>query len=208
MTKAQIIAKAQLYIGDMSDLSDADISDLFDKIYGAILAARPWEFTKTECDFTQSTSVPYVALPGDFMYFVLDNNHSTNNYYGEGPKVFVGPNNAVIDIVSYSDRRQYANDPSKAYLDIANQRLVFCQQPTQALAGSFDYHAVPATLALTASPIFPAAYHDMIYHGMVADDYMVQLFDKAKSYRDENLADYNRYMKKLTSYNFNLVQQN
>ncbi len=44
----------------------------------------------------------------------------------------------------------------------------------------------------------------MIYHAMAAEDTIIQLFDKARGYAQENLANYGSYFQRLCSWNANL----
>jgi hypothetical protein len=199
-TKAEIMA-------DTSDLSSDDLSRLFDKIYLKVLSNRPWEFTKKTATLTQSTSVPYVTLPSDFGYPVQNYNYTGTDWYAEGSKLLVGTTSAPYTLIPFSDRNRYQNASNKAYIDAANNRLVFTLQPTAANSFNFDYHSFGTTLGLNDSPAFPAAYHPIIYHGMVADDFMIQLFDKARSYREENMAQYREYFSMLASWNFSLAPQ-
>lgn len=205
MTKQEIMADAQLYVGDTSDLSSGDLSNLFDKIYRKVCANRPWEFTKKIATLTQSISLPYVALPSDFLFPVSNYNYAGNTTYAEGPIVIVGSTYSPVTLIPFSDRNRYRNASNKAYLDMANSRIYFTLQPTTAASFTFDYHAALTPPALNAEPAFPAAFHPVIYHGMVADDFMIQLFDKARSYRDENLREYRSYLADMASWNFNLT---
>jgi hypothetical protein len=52
MTKQQIIAEAQLYLDDTTDLSSQELSDLFDAKYAEYNSRKPWEGTKNHLDFT------------------------------------------------------------------------------------------------------------------------------------------------------------
>ena len=205
MTKLEIITKAQLYLDDSSELSTSEFSDLFDKMYRKINSSRPWEGTKSEGTGTTSTSVAYIALPSDFLYLTANANHTTSNYEAETPVVFVGTDYEEYQVVSWSDRRQYRTHSNKAYLDIPNSRLVFTKQPVAAEAVEFDYHAQMPALANGESPWFPEEYHDAIYHYMVADDFMIQQSDKAKSYAKENWSNAEDIMADMAYWNSQLV---
>lgn len=206
MTKAQIIAKFHLYMDDTTELSSQEESDLFDKIYNKVMTDRPWEISKTQKTDTQSTSVPYVALPSDFAYLYPNNDQTGSDSFGERPVIFIGTTYSPCKVINWSDRRQYLYDTNAAYIDIANSRLVFTVQPTVANAIEYDYIAFPTALASADSPVFPSAYHDIIYHGMCTDEFVIEQSDKAKSYRQENQAMYDELMEGLAMWNAKLIQ--
>jgi len=206
MTKTEIIAKFELYMDDSSDLSSVETGSLFDKIYSKVSTDRPWEGTKSSATGTVSTTVPYVSLPANFAYMVSNTNYSRSGEYGSGPAVLVGTDYSPYKVVSWSDRRQYRDADGYAYIDFANSRLYFTKQPASALSYEFDYHAFPTALAGGDSPWFPSAYHDVIYHGMCIDSFVIQQSDKAKSYKKENEDMYQSYMDQLAYWNAQLIQ--
>ncbi len=207
MTKSEIITKFTLYLDDQSELSSQEVSDLFDKIYRKVNSSRPWEGTKAEHTDTQSTTVPYISLPTGFLYLTQNKNYSDSGEYGNGPVIFVGTNYTPVKVVSWSDRRQYRNRTDVAYIDIANSRLVFASQPTAANSVEFDYHAQKAALANGDTPWFPEEFHDILYHGMCIDDFIIQQSDKAKSYQQQHERQYKEYMDGLAYWNARLVQE-
>lgn len=206
MTKAEIITKAQLYLDDTSELSSDEFSDLFDKMYRKVNADRPWEGTKAEHTGTTSTSVDYIALPSDFLYLTANNNETDASFEAGRPVVFVGTEYTPFNVVSWSDRRQYRNQNGYCYIDYGNSRLVFTKQPTQTKAIEFDYHKQMPALASGESPWFPAEFHDMLYHYMVSDDFMIQHSDKAKSYQKENWGAAEDIKERMAYWNAQLVQ--
>jgi len=199
MTKSEIITKFRLFMDDTTELSTQEESDLFDKIYLQVTSDRPWEFTKKAFTGTQSTSVPYIALPSDFAYLAIGKG-------GEKPVILVGSTYEPYEVINFADRRSYVNKKGYAYVDIVNNNLVFTAQPTDTLAVEYDYCAVPASLNSGQSPAFPARFHDIIYHGMCADEFMIEQSDKLKSYRNENLNKYRDYMDLMAYWNSRLVQ--
>lgn len=206
MTKAQIIAKAQLYLDDTSELSTQEFSDLFDKFYRIFNSSHTWEGTKSEGTGTTSTSVPYISLPADFLYLTANYNHTDSSYEASRPVVFRGTNYSPYEVVSWSDRRRYRNNEGYAFIDFNNSRLEFTKQPTVAEAVEFDYHAQKTALATGESPWFPAEFHDWIYHRMVSDDFMIQQSPKSKSYAAENRAAADEIMNNAKYWNSQLVQ--
>jgi len=205
MTKLELINKAILYLDDSSELSTQEFSDLFDKCYRLINADRPWEGTKTAFTGTTSTTVPHVALPTDFLYLVANNNYTEQSEYAKGPVVFRGTDYTPYPVVSWSDRRQYRNQAC-AYIDFAGSKLYFTVQPTVAESVEYDYHAQKTALTDNDSPWFPAEFHDAIYHMMVADDFIIQQSDKAKSYRNENQKAAKDILALMEYWNAQLIQ--
>lgn len=206
MTKSEITTKAQLYLDDMSELSTAEFSDLFDKMYRKVNSSRPWEGTKKEGTGTTSTSVAYISLPSDFLFLVANGNYTDSSEYAERPVVFRGSTHKKYEVVSWSDRRQYRDSDAHAWIDFTNLRLYFSKTPTVSESVEFDYHGQMTALGNDESPWFPAEYHDVLYHMMVADDFMIQHSEKAKSYRNENLKAAEEYMNDLAYWNSQLVQ--
>ena len=205
MTKAQIITKAQLYLDDTSELSDQEFSDLFDKMYNKVNASHTWEGTKAEHSTTTDGTVN-VTLPTDFLYLTANHNYTDASYEAGRPVVFLGANYSPINIVSWSDRRQYRDNNNYAWIDFPNSNLVFGKAPASGQAVEFDYHGQKAALASDESPWFPAEYHDVIYHMMVSDDYMIQQSPKGKSYRNENMQAAENLLNDLKWWNSQLVQ--
>ena len=207
MLKSEIITKAELYLDDASELSSAEFSDLFDKMYNTINVSRLWEGTKKEGSATTSTSLPYVSLASDFLSLVANANYTDSSYSASRPVVLRGTNFKPYSVVSWSDRRQYRNQDGIAYVDFANSQIVFAKQPSVAEAVEYDYQASMPILALAESPWFPREFHDAIYHLMVSDDFMIQNSDKAKSYARENQAEAARIIQQMVMWNARLVQQ-
>lgn len=191
---------------DSSDLSSTESGELFDKIYNIVSTARPWEGTKATATGTLSTSLPYVSLPASFAYLVSNSNWTRSGEYGEGPHILVGTSYRPYKVVSWSDRRQYRDADGYAYIDFANSRLYFTKQPASAESYEFDYHKFPTALASGDSPWFPTQFHDVIYHGMCVDSFIIQQSDKAKSYKTENQQMYDKYLDEMAYWNAQLVQ--
>jgi|15BtaG_2_1085339.scaffolds.fasta_scaffold00263_8 hypothetical protein len=202
MTAANIIKKFELFMDDTTELSSDEALDLVNKVYQFVCMQNEWAFLHKEFSGTQSTSVDYIALPSDFAYVASNRNYSDiTAYEASNPVVFVGTEYSPVKIVSYADRRQYLNQDGYAYVDLDNDRLVFTKQPASAKSVEFDYHAVPTDLTTSTSPVFPDRFHDVIYHGMCVDDFIIQQSDKAKSYARENDAKYNTYLDSMIMWN-------
>lgn len=206
MTGQQIITAFELQVSDLTELSSTEELALLNKVYKKALGEKAYECTKKEASGTLSTSVPYIALPADFLSLVANADHTSRGYYGQRPVVFVGSNYTPYEVVSWSDRRQYRNDTNKCYVDIRNSRLYFTVQPSAADTYEFDYHAFPDDLTLNTSPIIPSHLCHLFVHLMALEDFVLQLSDKAKSYAPENKVMAESYRADLDLWNANLVQ--
>lgn len=181
-----IIDMFELYLDDTSELSSSEELALLNRKYEKVARSKPWEALKTTKSGTLSGSVPYVTLPDDFMY-VTENNQDSDpgvnddGYYGK--VVFVGSSLTPVRIINFSDRRRYQGQ-NVAYIDMVNNRLTFIVQPS-AESYEFDYIKKPADLALNTEPFFPIA-NEILAYEMATDGYIIQLFDKARSYAPEN----------------------
>jgi len=202
MTGQEIISKFETYVDDTTELSSTDELSLLNKIYFKICDDRPWEFLKTEV--TGSVSGTEITLPSNFSYLVENFGFTNNSAYSDetSKPVYVFVNSNHYKVINWSDRRRYENTTGVCYLDIVNSKIVFPVSVSGTY--SFDYIKVPTAITLSTSPIFPARYHDAIYHGMAVDDMIIQLFDRAKSYAVENEIKYRDYLADMALWNANL----
>lgn len=207
MTKTQIIAKFNLFMDDTSELSSQEESDLFDKKYNKVCTDRPWEWLRKAATGTLSTSVPYVALPSDFAHMLSNHNYTESSEEADFPVVFVGASYKPYKVISMGDRRQYRDRDGYCYIDIVNSRLYFTKQPTVADTYEFDYSYIPTALAAGDSPAFPTRFHDVIYHFMCVDNFVLQQSDKAKSYASENKQLAEELIEDMAYWNAQLIQQ-
>lgn len=205
MIKSDTIKKFHLYIDDTSELSSTEEEELYDKIVQKVSMARPWQKTKVEYSGTTDGTTT-LALPTQFAFMVQNANYTDQSYDAERPVVFVGPNYDEYQVVSWDDRRQYRGQTNICWVDIVNSTLVFATAPSSGLAVEYDYHAIPADIATSASPWIPAAYDHIIYHGMCVDSFVIQQSEKAKSYQSDNQRMYNNYMEDLSYWNAELQE--
>lgn len=205
MIASEIITKFELFMDDSTDLSSDEELALLNKIYYKVCMERPWEFLKKSHAGTTTTD-DYIALPSDFGYLTQNYNHTDSSYEASRPVVFVGSAYTPYQVVSWSDRRQYRDKSGYCYIDITNSRLYFTLNPGTGLAVEFDYASTPTALALSDTPIIPARFHDMLYHGMCVEDNIIQQSDKAKSYAQENQQKYKSYFDDMCFWNANLIQ--
>lgn len=193
-TTSQIIEKFELFAGDETELSSSEELDLCEKIYREILASEEWEFLKKPATGTLSTSVDYVAMPTDFDRF------STNQYNKK--VVYIGDNYDPYEIIPYDERRLYRNMKGYAYYDARQNRLYFTAQPTEALSYEFDYLYTPDALTTAGSnPVFPNRFYDVLYHGMLIDNPIIQMSEKARSYQGENAARFAQILNSMKMWN-------
>jgi hypothetical protein len=214
MTGNQIIDKFNLYSDNSTELSASEELDLLNKVIQKIAMNRPWEALKTQASGTilNAGGVYYITLPADFAY-LISNNASTDNSTGTennaSPTViFVGSSYTPYQVVNFSDRRQYLNTIGYAYLDLANSRIVFAQDPSDdGTTYEFDYIKFPATIVATDTPVFPPArFHEMIAHAMAADEELIEKFPRANSYANDNLEKYDGYLSDMAYWNSMLLQ--
>lgn len=217
LTGQDIIDSFEEYTGDTTELSTQRELVLANKIYADVCADRPWEWLKKTATGTVSVAndVATITPPTDFLYFV-ENNQVTDIAQGvtnnASPKViFVATSTGIFhpyQIVNFSDRRQFYNMVGYAYYDAVNSTIKFTKPPTETdLTYEFDYIYNPPAITLTTSPVFPALYHDIIFHGMAVDDMIIQLFDKARSYAKENQQKYDSALANLRYQNAQLQMQ-
>lgn len=194
----EILTNFEMYVDDTTELSSAEELTLANKIYRQVLNDRPWAFLKKEFSGTTSTSVPYIALPSDFKYIISNYSYTDNTIEtitrAAPTVVFVGSTYKPYRVVNWSDRRQYRNQNDVCYIDAVNNRLYFTIQPTSVESVEFDYIYRPDDLTLATRPVWNADFDFIITHGMASEDYIIQQFDKAKSYAQENRALYNKYL--------------
>lgn len=209
MTTQDIINKFEQLVDDTTELSTSEELALAEKIYRKVLNNRQWEFLKKQ--FTGSTNgTDYVILPSDFAYPADNYNYTDNTIetvHGSRPcVVFVGDNYQPYRVVNFSDRMQYRNNTNVCWFDIVNNKLMFATTQTSGKQVIFDYIYNPEALTTGTSPVFPSRFHDIIAHGMAADDFAIQLFDKSKSYQKENEIQYASYLADMAYYNSQLNQ--
>ena len=201
MLASEIITRFELFMDDGTELSSAESLIVLNKISQLVANTNNWEILKQGYSGTGTGTT--VAFPTRFSHLVDNANYSSDNDYANGTVIFV--DDAPYKVVSWSDRKQYEGQSDKAYLDMANSNLVF----TSSVAGKtveFDYIQYPATYTASDTVWIPDRFADILYHGMCADDYVIQQSDKAKSYRDEHLNAYKMWLNEMKSWNFKLVQ--
>lgn len=209
MTGAEIIAKFELYVDDLTELSSDEELDLLNAKYEDLYGDRPYEWLKKEFSGTTDGTTT-IDLPTDFQYF-LENTRQTDNSEDSddisAPKaIFVGtfPNDRKYRLVNWSDRRQYQNRNEICWVDQVDDKLEFSIAPASGLAVSGDYAKIPTDITLSTEPEFPTRFHKWLYHEMAVDSMIIQLFPKARSYADFNQSMANQTKARLDHWNANL----
>lgn len=206
MTANDIIATFELYVDDTTELSSAEELALLNKVYHEVCDDRAWEFLKKQAAGTMASTTT-ITLPTDFGFFTdtLLRTDNSDDFDANARPVAVRVNgNINLQVVNWSDRRQYENASGYCYLDVAAGVIRTTTAQPAGATYDFDYKAVPADLTGLDSPVFPARYHVMLAHKMAVDDMIIQLFDKARSYQSENLARGNSLFQQLCKWNADL----
>lgn len=175
MIAEKIIQKFETYVDDGTELSLQDELDLLNKVYQLVCDDRPWLFLRKEYNvFINGTEI---NLPPDF------GNITETEVNGEMKKV-VWIEDKAYELINFSDRRNYRARAGYCWINLANNTIEF----TEMLFGnlSMDYVFIPEELKINYEPVFPLRFQHALYHLMASDDYIIQQFDKARSYADEN----------------------
>lgn len=199
MLGSATITDFELFMDDGTELSSVEEYRLYNKIYHEICDSKDWEFLRKE--FSDSlTGTDYVDLPSDFSHVLMNDNYGTTGEYANTPVVYVGTNREVYKIIPKAARYNYTGQDGYCYVDLTNDRITFTKAPSSTTV-SFDYQSVPDDVTSSTSPLIPSRFTPMIYHGMCADDFIIQQSDKAKSYRSQNVARYVDYHDAMTMWN-------
>lgn len=200
ISPSEIIALFETYTDDQSELSTTEELALANRIYHQILDDRPWEFLKKEG--TGAVATTYITLPIDFSHLIA-NNGTTDNTIGienNAKPVAVYISGSPYQVINWSDRRQLSGN--QCYVDLALNRIVFGASVSGTY--SFDYIFVPDDLTMTAPTdllAFPPRFAPIIAFGMATDNYILSIFDKAKSYANENQFKYKSILSDMVMWN-------
>jgi hypothetical protein len=190
MTGTELLQRFELYVDDTSELSTTEELALMNEKYREICSDRAWEFLKTAATGTQSTTVPYIALPTGFRSMIPNHNFTENTSPSDETSapivVFVGTGYRPYKVINWSDRRQYRDQDGYAYIDYVNSRLYFAKQPVSAESYEFDYVGKPTDILAGTQPLIPEDYQPLLYLDMAMDNDIIQRFEKARSYLAEN----------------------
>jgi hypothetical protein len=190
---------------DTTELSEAEEIRLIEKHSQRIANRFPWMILRAEATGTVSSGS--IAWPTRFDHMVENYNYTAMNEYGEGPKVLIGADLTPYKVVSYEDRKRYNNHSGHCYVDPINDTIVFTDSSADGKSYSFDYHTYPATLTATTDTIWiPDRFAPALYHSVCVDDFVIQQSEKARSYRDENLANSQMWVNEMRTWDARLRQ--
>lgn len=209
-TATELITEFELQVNDVTELSTSEELIVMNRVYQRVCDDRPWEFLKTNETGTMSSDATgyYITVPDDFAYF-YENFNSTDNAYSTqingAPKViFIGTEYVPYQIINYADRVQYRNRVGYCYLSLGESKIRFTGTPTS-ITYSMDYIKFPDALVAGSTPIFPTRFQNILVFGMAADNEIIQLSDKAKSYAPENAALFQAQLDAMALWNANLI---
>lgn len=210
-TATELITTFELQVNDVTELSTSEELALMNRIYQRVCNDRPWEFLKINATGTMSgsgTDGYYITVPSDFGYFYENfdwTDNAISSQMNASPKViYVGTERTPYQIVNYSDRYKYLGSTGYCYLDLANSKIYFTGTPTSTTY-SMDYIKVPETLTGGSTPVIPTRFQDILVYGMAAENEIIQLSPKAKSYAPENLTLYQQYLADMALWNARLI---
>lgn len=190
---------------DTTELSTAEEIRLAEKHSQRIANQFPWLILRQEATGTVSSAS--ISWPTRFDHIADNYNLTSASDYGEGPVVLVGTDLAPYKVVSYEDRKRYNNKSGYCYVDPVNSTIVFTDSSADGKAYSFDYQTYPATLTATSDTIWiPDRFAPALYHSMCVDDFVIQQSEKARSYRDENLANAQMWINEMRTWDARLRQ--
>lgn len=211
MTASELITIFELQVNDVTELSTSEELVLMNRIYQRVCSDRPWEFLKTYTTGTMSGSGVdgfYITTPSDFGYFSENYNWTDNAISSQlnsnSKVIYIGTNKTPYQIVNYSDRYKYLGNAGHCYLDMANSKIVFTGIPVSTTY-YMDYIKVPAVLTGGSTPVIPTRFQEVLVYGMAAENEIIQLSPKAKSYAPENLTLYQQYLADMALWNSRLL---
>lgn len=208
-----IITAFELQVNDITELSTAEELSILNRVQLFVATLLPWECLKKNATGTASldgsSGLYYIDIPSDFMYF-CPNNMYTDNAIGvennaSAVVIFVGSNYTPIQVVNFSDRRQYRTKAGYAYLDLANSKIWFTNLPSNLTTYDFDYVKTPTTIAAGGAPAFPERFDHLWAYAMAVENDILQLSEKAKSYQKENQTKYDQWLTNMKLWNAKLI---
>jgi len=210
-TATEIITNFELQVSDVTELSSSEELYILNRVYNKVMSSRPWELLKTPASGTMLGSGVdgfYVTVPSDFAFFSPNYQYTNNTLSAQNNAapvmIFIGTNYSPYQVVNFSDRRQYLGSTGYAYLDLANNKIVFTGTPVSTTY-SFDYIKAPIALTAGATPIIPTRFQDVLVYGMAVDNEIIQMSPKATSYAQENQAKYDSMVLDMAYWNAKLI---
>jgi hypothetical protein len=202
MIASEILLKFQLQVDDQTELSSDEELALLNDVYQETAFERPWNILKTSATGTVVNNE--IALPTDFAYIYNNRNYAGNDTYANLPVIFIGSTYQPYYLINFDERRQYRDQRGYAYVDYANNKIVFTATPADT-AYEFDYIKVPAALTLSDSPVFPERFHKKFAYDMAIQDSIVQMSDKLQALFEANKAESDRYRSSMEMWDSKLT---
>lgn len=204
-TGKQIIEEFELQVDDGTELSTDEEYTVLNRVYREVLDHKDWLFLLKPLSL-ETNGTNEIELPEDFNRLVQSGQYTNRFIDSRYPFVlFVGENQEPYYYVNYLDREQYRNQSGYFYIDMVTNKVVFTQAPQSGLKVLGDYIYTPDDITEDTSPVFPTIYHDVLVYGMAIDDFIIQMFDKGKSYAPENKMKYDKKLKALSSWNDSFI---
>jgi hypothetical protein len=202
MTGSEIITKFRLQVDDQTELSSDEELDLLNDVYIETAFERPWNILKTSVNGTIVNNE--IPLPADFAYIYNNRNFAGKDTQSNLPVIFVGPTYNPYYIINFDERRQYRNTKGFAYIDYAQNKIVFTMTPDGS-SYEFDYIKVPERLTLNTAPVFPERFHKKFVYDMATQDSVIQMSDKIAELVSANRAESNRYRSNMEMWDSKLT---
>lgn len=158
--------------------------------YHETLGERPWLFL-VKWDGTQTKSagsMTTITLPADY-------DSSMPDEQGHG-HLFVGTTYEKFTEVSILDKLRYINTPGYFFVDRANNQIVFTGNSSVTGVVNIPYIYSPDDLTTTTEPVtgFKSQFQPLIGYRMAAIFPITEQEEKARSYREECLAEYRKLL--------------
>lgn len=201
-TGQDFIDKFELYKDDTTELSSDEELDLVNKILTEIYIDGPWEWLRKS--YTgPTTEAGAISVPADFRHLMANYTEDETNPTMNQIVVYVG--STPYKVIPMAAATKYIGMGQYAYVDVAAKKIRFVNGLAQGTTVTFDYQYRPTAVTLLTSPDLPEDFHPMVIHAMSIDDDIIQIFERARSYAQENQAKYVGYMTRLRRYNNTLV---
>jgi hypothetical protein len=202
MIASEILTKFHLQVDDQTELSSDEELALLNDVYQEWAFERAWNILKTSVTGTIVNNE--ITLPSNFAYIYNNRNYADQNTYSNLPVIFVGATYDPYYIINFDERRQYRDQKGYAYIDYANNKIVFTATPSDT-SYEFDYIKVPTTLTLADSPVFPERFHKKLAYDMAIQDSIIQMSDKIADLVTVNKAEADRYMRNMEMWDSKLI---
>ena len=202
MLASEAITQFELQVDDTSELSSSEELSLLNDVIQSTGFSRTWNILKTSASGTVVANE--ITLPADFAYIYANRNWASNAVESQKPVIFIGTEYKPYVVLNFDERRQYRNSQGYAYLDMANNKIIFNQTP-ESSTYEFDYIKTVAEVGLADELPFPARFHKKFVHDMAMLDNIIQMSDKAGNNIEANRAESMRYQNAMNMWDSKLT---